>query len=171
MLLDTLRTTSPHLHLPIDVRNLLPDMLATVEQLDLDDNGDSLLPSHTDLFHENFLDDGARLAVLDFDYLGVGRRAWDALSFPAWEAFDADGNLRLSDVAAYLRGYREISGWSPDPARIADLMAFLNLAENLYNLDKVRQNGAHGYPHYLANWQRARQLLAHRHSLACLWHA
>ena len=152
-----------------EVLDALPAMLDSFGALRLDDTA-PLLPTHTDIFRENLLDDGVRLALLDFDYLAPGLRSWDALSFPAWEAFDPiDGGLRLDWVAAYFRGYRETSDWTPDLESLADHMAFLNLAENIYNLEKSLRDGTRGYPHYLANWRRTQKLLENREALVTAW--
>ncbi len=56
---------------------------------------DSPVPCHNDLLNANFLDDGVRLFVVDWEYAGMGDRFFDLANFAINHELDADGRRRL----------------------------------------------------------------------------
>ncbi len=58
---------------------------------------DTPVPCHNDLLNANFLDDGERLFVVDWEYAGMGDRFFDLANFAINHELDADGRRRLLD--------------------------------------------------------------------------
>ena len=71
------------------------------------------VPCHDDLLAANFLDDGERLWIVDWEYAGMGDRYFDLGNFAV--------NNGLDDDAALLRAY---FGEPPDGRRLATLRLF-----------------------------------------------
>ena len=62
-------------------------------------------PCHNDLLNANFLDDGERLRIVDWEYAGMGDVFFDLANFSINHELDADG---CDDLAArLLRGCRD----------------------------------------------------------------
>jgi len=59
-----------------------------------------LLPCHNDLLNANFLHDGSRLRIVDWEYAGMGDPMFDLGNFAANHELDEDGERAL------LEGYR-----------------------------------------------------------------
>ena len=73
-----------------------------------------LRPCHNDLLNANFIDDGERLWIVDWEYAGMGDPLFDLGNFAVNHALDADGERAL--LAAY---------GSDDPAALV-LMRFMS---------------------------------------------
>ncbi len=56
-------------------------------------------PCHNDLLNANFIDDGTRLRIVDWEYAGMGDRYFDLGNFAVNHELDADGEAEL--LAAY----------------------------------------------------------------------
>jgi thiamine kinase-like enzyme len=67
------------------------------------------VPCHNDLLTANFLDDGTRLRILDWEYAGMGDRFFDLANFASHHGLDPD------EEAAFLAAYFGES----TPARLA----------------------------------------------------
>jgi thiamine kinase-like enzyme len=76
------------------------------------------VPCHNDLLNANFIDDGERLYVVDWEYAGMGDRFFDLANFAINHELDADGRRHL--LAAY---FGEAS--DEDEAAL-DLMRFMS---------------------------------------------
>jgi thiamine kinase-like enzyme len=63
------------------------------------------VPCHNDLLNANFLDDGERLRIVDWEYAGMGDRFFDLANFSVNNELDEDGNHVLLD--AYFGELRE----------------------------------------------------------------
>ena len=80
--------------------------------------GEPRRPCHNDLLNANFLDDGARLRIVDWEYAGMGDPYFDLANFSINHELDADGRATL--LAAYTGRTRH-----EDLATI-DLMRFMS---------------------------------------------
>lgn len=56
-------------------------------------------PCHNDLLNANFIDDGGRLVIVDWEYAGMGDPFFDLANFSVNHSLDADGRAVL--LAAY----------------------------------------------------------------------
>ena len=68
----------------------------------LDANPATLAPCHCDPLSENFLDDGARMWVVDWEYSGMNDPIWDLGDVSVEAGFDADQDREM--MAAYCGG-------------------------------------------------------------------
>jgi aminoglycoside phosphotransferase (APT) family kinase protein len=66
--------------------------------------GEAPVPCHNDLLNANFLDDGERLVVVDWEYAGMGDRFFDLANFAINHELDADGRRGL--LGSYFGGVR-----------------------------------------------------------------
>ena len=55
-------------------------------------SADSAVPCHNDLLNANFLDDGERLCIVDWEYAGMGDRFFDLANFSINHELDADAS-------------------------------------------------------------------------------
>jgi thiamine kinase-like enzyme len=80
--------------------------------------GAAPVPCHNDLLNANFLDDGGRLRIVDWEYAGMGDRFFDLANFSINHELDQDGRAAL--LAAY---FGEARG---EDARALELMRFMS---------------------------------------------
>ncbi len=80
--------------------------------------GAPAVPCHNDLLNANFLDDGERLRIVDWEYAGMGDRFFDLANFSINHELDDDARERL--LAAYFGESR------PEDARALELMRFMS---------------------------------------------
>jgi thiamine kinase-like enzyme len=66
---------------------------------------DTPVPCHNDLLNANFLDDGERLRIVDWEYAGMGDRFFDLANFAVNHELDASQSESL--LAAYFGEVRE----------------------------------------------------------------
>jgi thiamine kinase-like enzyme len=64
-----------------------------------------LVPCHNDLLNANFIDDGERLRIVDWEYAGMGDRFFDLANFSINHEFAPDDDERL--LAAYFGDVRQ----------------------------------------------------------------
>ena len=76
------------------------------------------VPCHNDLLNANFLDDGERLCIVDWEYAGMGDRFFDLANFSINHELDEDGRSAL--LSAYSGEVREAD------VRALDLMRFMS---------------------------------------------
>jgi thiamine kinase-like enzyme len=81
-------------------------------------SGDAPVPCHNDLLTANFIDDGTRLYVVDWEYAGMGDRFFDLANFAINHELDEDGRREL--LEAYFGEAR------PDAAAALELMRFMS---------------------------------------------
>lgn len=75
-----------------------------------------LRPCHNDLLNANFIDDGSRVRIVDWEYAGMGDPFFDLGNFAVNQELEAD------DEAAFLAAYDGSgSGGEPRPDRLARL--------------------------------------------------
>ena len=75
-------------------------------------------PCHNDLLNANFIDDGRRLRIVDWEYAGMGDVFFDLANFAINHELDADGRDGLLD--AYFGSVR------PGDRRALELMRFMS---------------------------------------------
>ena len=69
-------------------------------------------PCHNDLVNANFIDDGTRIRIVDWEYAGMGDVFFDLASFSLNNELDRDGRRQL--LEAYVGSVRRAtSGRSP----------------------------------------------------------
>lgn len=97
--------------------------------------GAAPVPCHNDLLNANFLDDGERLRIVDWEYAGMGDRFFDLANFSINHELDVDGcalllhayfgETRPEDVAAlelmrFMSDFREAM-WGVVQAAVSEL--------------------------------------------------
>ena len=80
--------------------------------------GPPVVPCHNDLLNANFLDDGERLRIVDWEYAGMGDRFFDLANF------SVNHELDESERAALLRVY--FGAASEEDGRSLELMRFMS---------------------------------------------
>ena len=75
-------------------------------------------PCHNDLLNANFIDDGRRIRIVDWEYAGMGDVFFDLANFAINHELDADGRQAL--LEAYFGAVR------PDQRRALELMRFMS---------------------------------------------
>jgi Predicted choline kinase involved in LPS biosynthesis len=64
-----------------------------------------LVPCHNDLLNANFLDDGLKIRIVDWEYAGMGDRFFDLANFSVNHDFGVEDDRRL--LVAYFGAERE----------------------------------------------------------------
>ena len=80
--------------------------------------GTIVVPCHNDLLNANFIDDGERLYVVDWEYAGMGDPFFDLANFAVNHELDADGRAAL--LVAYFGEARR------DDAAALEVMRFMS---------------------------------------------
>ena len=80
--------------------------------------GAAPVPCHNDLLNANFLDDGERLRIVDWEYAGMGDRFFDLANFSINHELDVDG------CALLLRAY--FGETRPEDTAALELMRFMS---------------------------------------------
>jgi thiamine kinase-like enzyme len=75
-------------------------------------------PCHNDLLNANFIDDGSRIRIVDWEYAGMGDVFFDLANFAVNHELDPDCRAQL--LAAYFGEVR------PEHARALELMRFMS---------------------------------------------
>jgi thiamine kinase-like enzyme len=81
-------------------------------------SADAPVPCHNDLLNANFLDDGERLRIVDWEYAGMGDRFFDLANFSINHELDQGASARL--LEAYFGELRE------SDAQALELMRFMS---------------------------------------------
>ncbi len=123
-----------------------------------------LAPCHCDPLAENFIDDGSRVHIVDWEYAGNNDPMWDLGDLSVEAEFDGDQDERL------LRGY--FGGEVPADQR-GRMVAYKMLCDLLWTLWGVVQhangNQAEDFWSYSVNrFERCRRLLAEPHFAAAV---
>ena len=77
-----------------------------------------VVPCHNDLLNANFIDDGTRIRIVDWEYAGMGDRFFDLANFSINHEFGPDDDERL--LEAYFGDLR------PEHAASLRLMRFMS---------------------------------------------
>jgi thiamine kinase-like enzyme len=78
---------------------------AIARRIEAKRSSDAPVPCHNDLLNANFLDDGERLRIVDWEYAGMGDRFFDLANFSINHELDASGSASL--LEAYFGVARE----------------------------------------------------------------
>jgi thiamine kinase-like enzyme len=81
-------------------------------------SADSAVPCHNDLLNANFLDDGERLCIVDWEYAGMGDRFFDLANFSINHELDAAQSTAL--LSAYFDDVRD------EDLQALELMRFMS---------------------------------------------
>ena len=76
-------------------------------------------PCHNDLLNANFIDDGSRIRIVDWEYAGMGDIFFDLANFAVNHELDEDGRAEL--LTAYFGDVR------PADVRALEMMRFMSL--------------------------------------------
>jgi thiamine kinase-like enzyme len=82
-----------------------------------------LCPCHNDLLAANFIDDGKRLWIVDWEYAGMGDPFFDLGNFAANHELDDDGERRLLEAYG-----------SDDPAALRDMRFMSDFREAMWGV-------------------------------------
>jgi thiamine kinase-like enzyme len=88
------------------------------DQIEHTRRGHAPVPCHNDYLNANFLDDGVRIRIVDWEYAGIGDRFFDLANFSINHEFDDDANSVL--LEAYFGTARE------EDVRALHLMRFMS---------------------------------------------
>jgi thiamine kinase-like enzyme len=91
----------------------------------LDRNPVALAPCHCDPLCENFLDDGERMWIVDWEYSGMNDPLWDLGDLSVEDAFTLEQDLEM------MRAY---CGREPDPAEFGRMMIYKAMCDLLWTL-------------------------------------
>jgi thiamine kinase-like enzyme len=121
----------------------------------LAENPAPLAPCHCDPLCENFLDDGGRMWIVDWEYSGMNDPMWDLSDLSVEAGFDAARDLEM--LTAYL-------GRAPGAAEHGRLVIYKAMCDLLWTLWGLIQfadgNTAEDFQAYaLARFNRCRKLM------------
>jgi len=110
------------------------DIVAAAEPVKqaLADNPAPLAPCHCDPLCENFLDDGQRMWIVDWEYSGMNDPLWDVGDLSVEAGFDAAQDMEM------LRAY---FGRDPDAAEIGRMVIYKAMCDLLWTLWGLIQHG------------------------------
>jgi thiamine kinase-like enzyme len=91
----------------------------------LDINPAALAPCHCDPLCENFLDDGERMWIVDWEYSGMNDPLWDLGDLSVEAGFTLEQDLEM------MRAY---CGREPDPAEFGRMMIYKAMCDLLWTL-------------------------------------
>jgi thiamine kinase-like enzyme len=91
---------------------------AIAKRIEAQRASDTPVPCHNDLLNANFLDDGERLCIVDWEYAGMGDRFFDLANFSINHELDADAGTTL--LEAYFGEVRKAD------VRALELMRFMS---------------------------------------------
>ena len=90
------------------------DAIAIARQIEMARSGAPLVPCHNDLLAANFIHDGERLWIVDWEYAGMGDRFFDLANFAVNNGLDEEGERVLLDA------------YGTDDRRALTLMRFMS---------------------------------------------
>ncbi len=119
---DSFRVVESYRRTAIDRGGSVPDAYdwahEVAERIEATRSTDAAVPCHNDLLNANFLDDGERLRIVDWEYAGMGNRFFDLANFAINHELDQSQSELL--LAAYFGAVR-----TPD-AQALELMRFMS---------------------------------------------
>jgi thiamine kinase-like enzyme len=68
------------------------------DEIEGERRGEQPVPCHNDLLNANFIDDGTRIRLVDWEYAGMGDRFFDLANFSINHEFDEEANLALLEA-------------------------------------------------------------------------
>ena len=119
---DSFRVVETYRQTALDRGGSVPDAFdrahETAAQIERRRSTDAPVPCHNDLLNANFLDDGERLCIVDWEYAGMGDRFFDLANFSINHELDASQSELL--LAAYFGEVR------PADVEALELMRFMS---------------------------------------------
>jgi thiamine kinase-like enzyme len=115
-----------------------------------------LVPCHCDPLCENFLDDGARMWIVDWEYSGMNDPMWDLGDLSVEGGFSAEQDIEM------LHAYFGTDPTPPDYARMVIYKAMCDLLWTLWGLiQHANKNPADDFQAYALNrFGRCKRLMA-----------
>jgi thiamine kinase-like enzyme len=68
------------------------------DEIEGERRGEQPVPCHNDLLNANFIDDGTRIRLVDWEYAGMGDRFFDLANFSINHEFDEKANVALLEA-------------------------------------------------------------------------
>ena len=106
---DSFRVVERYRQTATERGGVVPDAFEWVQEIAVrveeKRSADTPVPCHNDLLNANFLDDGERLRIVDWEYAGMGDRFFDLANFSINHELDAGQSESL--LAAYFGEVRE----------------------------------------------------------------
>jgi thiamine kinase-like enzyme len=123
-----------------------------------------LVPSHCDPLCENFLDDGSRMWIVDWEYCGMNDPMWDLGDLSVEGGFTRDQDIEM--LSAYFKGEPN----AQDYARMVIYKAMCDLLWTLWGLiQHANKNPADDFMAYALNrFDRCKRLMASSDFAACV---
>jgi thiamine kinase-like enzyme len=119
---DSFRVVETYRRTALDRGGAIPDAYdwahAIARRIEARRTADAPVPCHNDLLNANFLDDGERLRIVDWEYAGMGDRFFDLANFSVNHELDAAASTTL--LEAY---FGELRGRD---AQALELMRFMS---------------------------------------------
>lgn len=124
---------------------------------------------HGDIYSSNVIDDGHTAAIIDFEWVAQGPAIIDPLLYVAWEGvsnsrakntpavYSSKPYLLTDQIQAYLDGFKTAGGSVralKDPA-ILPLLVFLNIGDNLFNLEVAIKAKVNLFQDYMNSYNSA----------------
>jgi thiamine kinase-like enzyme len=82
----------------VELPTFYGEALETARRIEETRGGEEFVTCHNDLLAANFIDDGARLWIVDWEYAGMGDRYFDLANFVVSNELDEDGTRRFFDA-------------------------------------------------------------------------
>lgn len=136
---DSFRVVETYRYTALEHGGRVPDVFEWAHdlagQIEARRAADTSVPCHNDLLNANFLDDGERLRIVDWEYAGMGDRFFDLANFSINHELDTDasaalleayfGELRAEDVQAlelmrFMSDFREAM-WGVVQSAVSEL--------------------------------------------------
>jgi thiamine kinase-like enzyme len=119
---DSFRVVEAYRQTTLDQGGAVPDAYdwahEIADRIEAYRSADAHVPCHNDLLNANFLFDGERLRIVDWEYAGMGDRFFDLANFAINHELDEDASATL--LAAYFGQARD------EDTRTLALMRFLS---------------------------------------------
>jgi thiamine kinase-like enzyme len=119
---DSFRVVETYRRTALDRGGLVPEDFDWAHELatriETRRSAESAVPCHNDLLNANFLDDGERLCIVDWEYAGMGDRFFDLANFSINHELDAAQSTAL--LSAYFDDVRD------EDLQALELMRFMS---------------------------------------------
>jgi thiamine kinase-like enzyme len=119
---DSFRVVETYRQTALDLGGAMPDAYGWAHEIasrvEARRAADVRVPCHNDLLNANFLFDGERLQIVDWEYAGMGDRFFDLANFSINHELDSDGSRAL--LGAYFGEVRDAD------AQALELMRFMS---------------------------------------------
>lgn len=150
--------------LPSEVYKLFDSQIDLFSKIEI--SSTHIIPTHSDIFNFNLLDDGKEIYILDFDYIGNGPSIIDTISYIALDSVTSDRTtntpevhqdeptLLKTQIEAYLSGYTSTRNITFPPEEMFDALIFRNIVDDMYNLEKAVKMKENLFNGYINHWDK-----------------